>query len=199
VYLDASDAVASQIFTLVHELAHLWVGTSGLSNPKETLVADSQPIEIFCNRVAAETLVPLSEFKEAWDQALPLDEQCHRLSEKFCVSPLIILRRAYDASFLDGVTFHSAYHSAVERADRVSQIKAAGRKPLTALQRVGKNLGEMLAAAAQTHRIDEHEAMALLAAGTEEEVWSVCGSHDQCTQEEAAGQDARYAHLAATA
>ncbi|HYF36497.1 MAG TPA: XRE family transcriptional regulator [Prosthecobacter sp.] len=197
IYLDASDTVASQIFTLVHELAHLWLGASGISNPRETLVADVRAMESFCNRVAAEALVPLSAFRDAWDRHAPLASECARLASAFCISDLIILRRAYDANFIDGETFHAAYQRAVQSADRVAHITGVAGKPLTPLQRVGKRFADALAAAVQTHKMDEHEAMALLGASMPEEVWCVCGSHDHCIEAEPEGAAApAYTHLA---
>ena len=198
VYLDATDTAASQIFTLVHELAHLWLGASGISNPRDTLVADARVMESFCNRVAAEALVPLSAFREAWDMRAPLEPECARLAATFCVSPLIVLRRAYDAGFIDGDTFHAAYHKAVEDADRAAHISGVAGKSLTPLQRVGKRFADALAAAVQTHKVDEHEAMALLGATTPEEVWCVCGSHDECIEEDLppAAKPSAYTHLA---
>ena len=73
VFINAKDAKAAQTFTLAHELAHLWIGQSGISNN----VGRSQPkqprpsinaIELFCNKVAAELLVPRAGFERLWQQ-----------------------------------------------------------------------------------------------------------------------------------
>lgn len=195
IYLDATDTADAQIFTLAHELAHLWLGVSGISNPHETLVADGRVVESFCNRVAAEALVPLSAFREAWDMRAPLKEECERLSPMFCVNPLIILRRAYDAGFLESEVFHAAFQTTAERVNRSEIIRGVSGKPLTPLQRVGRRFGEAVAAALQAGKLDEHESMALLGACTPEEVWTVGGSHDEWVEEDRGGEAPCYAHL----
>ncbi|MDZ4288010.1 MAG: XRE family transcriptional regulator [Prosthecobacter sp.] len=195
IYLDARDAAAAQIFTLAHELAHLWLGISGISNPHDTLVADGRVIEAFCNRVAAEALVPLSAFRDAWDMNETLERECARLAEVFCVSTPIILRRAYDAGFLEGDTFHAVYQKAAESVNRAEIIRGVSGKPLTPLQRVGRRFGEAVAAEVQAHKVDEHEAMALLSACTPEEVWTVGGSHDEWVDADLGDEVPAYAHL----
>ena len=64
VFVNSDDFKASQIFTLAHEWAHIWIGRSAISNPDQTEVGNDA-MESFCNRVAAETLVPGVEFQEA--------------------------------------------------------------------------------------------------------------------------------------
>ena len=56
VFINSADSVSAQIFTLAHELAHIWLGKSAGFDFRQLLPADN-PIEIFCNKVAAEFLV----------------------------------------------------------------------------------------------------------------------------------------------
>src|SRR5688572_2665865 len=67
VFVNSDDFKSAQIFTLAHELAHIWIGASAISNPDPVDVAKNLPAsvnktELFCNRVAAEVLVPEAEF-----------------------------------------------------------------------------------------------------------------------------------------
>src|SRR5699024_535018 len=54
VFINQADAPAARLFTLIHELAHIWIGQTGVSdaNPQT-----KRKEEIFCNAVAAEFLV----------------------------------------------------------------------------------------------------------------------------------------------
>ena len=57
IFLNTADSKAARMFILVHELAHLWLGDSGISD-----VGISQDgmhnHEVWCNAVAAEFLLP---------------------------------------------------------------------------------------------------------------------------------------------
>ena len=128
-----------------------------------------------------------------------LEGQSHRLAGVFCVSPFVILRRAYDAGFIDGETFHTTYAKESERVAREATIRGVAGMPLTPVQRVGRRFGEAVAAAVQAHRLGEEEAMALLGACTPEEVWAVSGSHDDYISVDSDAQHNRsFSHLAAS-
>lgn len=61
IFINTADYKAPQLFTLVHELAHLWIAESGISNESEFIKhTDVHPIELFCNEVAANALIPES-------------------------------------------------------------------------------------------------------------------------------------------
>lgn len=62
VFLNGADSKAAQMFTLAHELAHIWQGESGVSDPEAGNIPE-QGIEKWCNQVAAELLMPLDELR----------------------------------------------------------------------------------------------------------------------------------------
>jgi Zn-dependent peptidase ImmA (M78 family)/transcriptional regulator with XRE-family HTH domain len=95
VFINSRDAIAAQIFTLLHEIAHIWIGQSGISNPdpSELNVPD---VETFCNEVAAHALVPKSDFDLAWSTTTRGDAFLGTIARTFWVSTLVILRRAFE-------------------------------------------------------------------------------------------------------
>lgn len=93
-------AKATQMFTLAHELAHIWIGQSALSDAGVSALP-VRKTERWCNQVAAEFLAPIKVFKEELDRRAELRAELDRLARRFKVSTLVILRRMHDAGTLD--------------------------------------------------------------------------------------------------
>jgi Zn-dependent peptidase ImmA (M78 family)/DNA-binding XRE family transcriptional regulator len=101
IFINAQDSAAARIFTLAHELAHIWTGTSGISNPEfVTDEIETQQTEILCNQIAAEFLVPYDVFVKRWIEAQDALENAQQLAAYFRVSAQVILRRAYDSGLI---------------------------------------------------------------------------------------------------
>jgi Zn-dependent peptidase ImmA (M78 family) len=99
VFVNGADSKAAQVFTLAHELAHLWLGETALSDLDPQSVR-SNAVERWCNQVAAEFLVPMAEFRERFDQRSDLRVQLRPLAEHFRVSTQVILGRIREAGAL---------------------------------------------------------------------------------------------------
>lgn len=99
VFINGTDTKAGQMFTLAHELAHIWLGESALSDTRAGDVPHLR-VERWCNEVAAELLVPLSDFVVHYDESNELRAELARLARHFKVSTLVILRRMHDAGGL---------------------------------------------------------------------------------------------------
>lgn len=98
-FVNGADSKAAQVFTLAHELAHLWLGATALSDldPRSTR---NNEIERWCNQVAAEFLVPMTEFRGRFGRGADLRGQLQPLAEHFRVSPQVILGRFREAGVL---------------------------------------------------------------------------------------------------
>jgi len=122
VFVNGADTKAAQVFTLAHELAHIWLGRSGLDNVNlgRPFVGD---VETWCNEVAAEFLVPLDEIVGRYQPEEELTDELNRLARIFKVSTLVILRRVYEAGFLEWAAFRTAYE---EELDRVLSLSDEG-------------------------------------------------------------------------
>lgn len=114
VFINGSDSKSAQMFTLAHELAHLWLGASGISNASAAPVAGFRREEVWCNAVAAELLVPLAALRQDLVADEPLESAISRLTRRYKVSSLVILRRLLDANWLTREAFDAAW--AAERA-----------------------------------------------------------------------------------
>jgi Zn-dependent peptidase ImmA (M78 family)/DNA-binding XRE family transcriptional regulator len=101
IFINAQDAKAAQLFTLAHELVHLWINEPGLSNREPIIrpTSDTETIEIFCNKVSSEILVPESLFVKRWQvdrKEKSLLEKINSMSIHFKVSREVITRKLLD-------------------------------------------------------------------------------------------------------
>jgi len=103
VFVNGADSKAAQMFTLAHELAHIWIGASALSDAGP---ASSPPagVELWCNQVAAELLVPTAVLRAELRRDTPVGEEAQRLARYFKVSTLVALRRVHDVGGTRGST-----------------------------------------------------------------------------------------------
>jgi len=108
VFLNGADSKAAQMFTLAHELAHVWLGATGVSDTEAGQVPE-QHTERWCNQVAAELLMPLQAVRVAYQPGTQVEDEIQRLAREFKVSTLVALRRLFDAGFLDQVRLWQHY------------------------------------------------------------------------------------------
>jgi Zn-dependent peptidase ImmA (M78 family) len=114
VFLNGADSKAAQMFTLAHELAHIWLGVTGVSDPQAGLVP-AQQTERWCNQVAAELLIPLQALRTAYQPHNELAQELQRLAHEFKVSTLVVLRRLFDAGFLEQTRLWRHYREETAR------------------------------------------------------------------------------------
>ncbi len=121
VFINGADTKAAQMFTLAHELAHLWLGASALSDLTAKPGLNSRREEVWCNAVAAEMLVPLEALEPERRPGESLSDALNRLARVFKVSTLVILRRLLDAKWIDRDCFDSVWGEEVQRLDALTR------------------------------------------------------------------------------
>ncbi|MFN0215800.1 MAG: ImmA/IrrE family metallo-endopeptidase [Saprospiraceae bacterium] len=104
-FVNSADAKAAQMFTLAHELAHVWTGQSAGFDFQQMLPADD-PMEKLCDQVAAEFLVPATAFIPYWNE----NSSIQAAARHFKVSPIVAARRALDLGLIDREAFFAFYH-----------------------------------------------------------------------------------------
>ncbi len=119
IFINGKDTKAAQMFTLAHELAHVWLGASALSNIGAAPGSGFRREEVWCNTVAAELLVPLDALRTGLRCNEPLPDALSRLARTFKVSALVILRRLLDANWLSRERFDVAWEEEHERLRRL--------------------------------------------------------------------------------
>jgi Zn-dependent peptidase ImmA (M78 family)/transcriptional regulator with XRE-family HTH domain len=142
VFINGGDSKAAQMFTLAHELAHVWLRISALSDagPAST---PTNATELWCNQVAAELLVPLNVFRGELIADEPLAESLNRHARRFKVSTLVILRRLLDAGRMSRQEFFRAYEEEVARIASITQ-GSGGNFYRTTVARVSRRFARAL-------------------------------------------------------
>ena len=148
------------MFTLAHELAHIWLGETALSDSSVATVAEHD-VELWCNRVAAELLVPLASLKEEYDERADLDAEVKRLARCFKVSTLVILRRIHDAEGLNEEQFWREYRKELERLMAIPR-GSGGDFYLTQAARLSKRFARALVASTLEGQTLHRDAFRLL-------------------------------------
>lgn len=158
IFVNGADAKSAQMFSLAHELAHVWLGSEGLSG-FEGLFPVGTEAEEWCNRAAAEMLVPAQELQRRWREVRRGERPFQRLARTFKVSPVVAARRALDLGLIDRETFFEFYEEYVAR-ERRGQEKGSGGGDFYNNQntRVGELFATQVARAALEGRIGFQEA-----------------------------------------
>ena len=125
IFINQKDYESAQVFTFAHELAHIWMGLSGVSNIEYLTRASEQahPDESITDAVAAETLVPAETFDLRWYRLADLDGNLATLSTHYKVSRFVILRRAFELQKISNDTFRAKYR---ELAGNVTKRAGGG-------------------------------------------------------------------------
>ena len=109
-FINNADGKAAQMFTIVHELAHIWTGHSAGFDFRKLKPADN-PNELLCDKVAAEFLVPKVSFNEVWDD----NPDFKTAARYFKVSEIVIARRALDLGKITKQQFFEFYNEYEQR------------------------------------------------------------------------------------
>jgi Zn-dependent peptidase ImmA (M78 family) len=142
IFINGADTKAAQMFTLAHELAHIWLGQSAVSDAQAAWLPEHE-VERWCNQVAAELLVPLTVIREEYQPKTELCVQVDRLAGRFKVSTLVILRRIHDVGGLTRQQLWKAYEDELERLRAIPR-GGGGDFYLTQAARVSKRFARAL-------------------------------------------------------
>ncbi len=148
IFINGADTVSAKMFTLAHELGHVWLGQAGVSDAEITTFTDEQ-VERWCNSVAAELLVPLGNLDREYRPDASLQDEISRLARVFKVSTLVILRRIFDMGYLDEGEFWDAYRGEQKRLSKIERRgEGGGNFYRTLSARVSKRFAQAVVASA---------------------------------------------------
>lgn len=159
-FVNNNDWKSAQIFTLMHEAAHIWLGASAGFDLKNILPAD-HPLEVLCDAVAAELLVPA----DLLHAARQTEQNFNKLAKRFKVSPLVIARRLKDLGFIEKEVFFAFYNARAKYFREQEKTKkdkdTGGNYYATAGKRVSRHFFGYVEQALRQNRITYLEAYRL--------------------------------------
>lgn len=162
IFINGTDSKSAQMFTLLHELGHLLLGESGVSDQDRSLSSKNDH-ELWCNALAAEFFVPkeslvgmsLSDFSP---------EGLKAQADFFKVSTLVLIKQLHSIGFLAWDEYRDLYAREVEKAreNLPANKQAGGNFYRTQLNRLSRMFILAVATDAREGNTPYREALALL-------------------------------------
>jgi Zn-dependent peptidase ImmA (M78 family) len=160
-FVNGADSKAAQMFTLAHEIAHVWFGSSAAFDLRELQPANDE-MELACNRVAAEFLVPTSEIQDLWPVVQHQDDRFQAIARHFKVSELVAARRAQDLGLISRQEFLEFYEEYREsERSTAAQGREGGNFYFTQNLRLGRRFAGAVVRAVREGRLLYREAYRL--------------------------------------
>lgn len=156
VFVNGADFKSPQMFTLGHELAHVFFGSSAAFDLRQMLPADD-PTEKACDRVAAEFLVPERELRQFWP-SIRGGNPFQQVARNFKVSEVVAARRASDLGLIEREAFFEFYRA---RERREPRPPSGGDFYLNQNLRVGRRFASAVIRATREGRLLYTEAYSL--------------------------------------
>ncbi len=134
IFVNSKDAKAAQVFTLAHELAHLLIDVSGVSNLEHSgqwQIPDAKVVEVFCNRVAGQIVLPNSVFDRVWNglsSDTSVEERIEKVADKCKVSSDVVARRLLDKRIVSEQEYRELHDSYTERWLELQDAKLQASK-----------------------------------------------------------------------
>ena len=113
IFINAADAPQARLFTLIHELTHIWLGISGVSDGKPD---SHRKEERVCNAVAAEFLVSTELFLQQWNSDFDdWKDNLAQIATQFHVSKWVVARKALDNQLISADDYRQYTDETLEK------------------------------------------------------------------------------------
>ena len=160
IFLNGSDGKAAQMFTLAHELAHVWFGSSAIFDLRNLQPARNET-EHACNLVAAEFLVPETELRKIWRSVQKETDRFHMIARHFKVSEIVAARRVLDTHEITREEFINFYRKHMDDWLSAPQKQGGGDFYANQKYRIGRRFGASVVRAARDGKLLYRDAYRL--------------------------------------
>ena len=153
VFVNSADSKSAQLFTLIHEVAHIMLGVSA-GHAGEDLGAHDV-YERYCDAMAAEFLVPAHVLRETWNHDIK------KQARQFKVSEIVVARRAHDLGLLSDIAYRNFWMEYSHRPAAEKKKSGGGDFYLTSVKRIGKLFAIHVRNAVNSRQLEYTEAYRL--------------------------------------
>lgn len=161
IFVNSTDYESARIFTVAHELAHLWRGKQGVSNYLAGIEQRSEE-ERLCNKIAAAFLIPQREIQDCWDDSKHVGGNLAALTRQFKTSGIALAIRALEMNLIKHRDFDGWYEKwEVMEKRREADASKGGDFWKTQNSRIGKLFGSAVLHAVRDGRLLYKEAYSL--------------------------------------
>ena len=128
IFVNNADSKSAQVFTLAHELAHIWIGEGGISDADPTIEGEAaENIEAFCNAVSGELLLPWNRIVDRWNKrSFGLEKWVRDVSTEFRVSTVMTARQLWTHGAITREEFFSFYEAERAKWTAASSTETSG-------------------------------------------------------------------------
>lgn len=166
VFVNGRDTKRGQVFSLLHEFAHVWRGESGVSAGGEPLLDRFTETERWCDAVAAEIAVPTADLRKNFAAEADLTVELDRLADRYRCSTLVVLLKLREVKLVPKEGFAETYAAEVDRLISIISERLSGgggnfyyNQPF----RIGKTLSRAIIRDTRLGTTPMTEALRLLA------------------------------------
>jgi len=163
IYVNNSTTFTRQVFTVAHELAHVLLKTNGITRVVDPRILswedNGREVEVFCNKFAAEFLMPQSDFSAQLDRGSIPQEMISSLARAYSVSREVVLRRLFDMGRVNREQYDSLTRAWEEqrKRDNSKVSTGGGNYYRTQLAYLGGSFTELAFRSLYSGRIDQQQ------------------------------------------
>jgi len=122
IFINSVDSEGAKLFSILHEVAHIWLGMSDLFNDRQGQVSGVSKIEVVCNAVAGELIVPENVFLDKWDICdMDIFEKITELAKYFRCGEIVIARKAIDCKKIGQDIYKQVVQTAIENYKQMKE------------------------------------------------------------------------------
>ncbi len=163
IFINGTDSKGAKLFSLFHELVHIWLGVDDLFNDRRSNT-NVKPIETICNAVAGELMIPTGLFLDAWKMLdAELDEKIATLARRFKCSEVVVARKALDNNKIIKGIYDNIVNESIEalKKSKENKVTSGGNYYNTMGTRLDRTFVRALCESVQIGRTSYTEACRL--------------------------------------